>query len=58
MCSTPWCWGECDDCIRQAKLDKEWEEEHTDCPHRKECTWVTLNVKTDKCTTCGLVTNY
>lgn len=58
MCSTPWCFGECDECIRQAKSDKEWEEANKECPYRKECVWVTLDVKTDKCTTCGLITKY
>jgi hypothetical protein len=40
MCNTPWCFGDC-------------EEVSAECPYRKECNWVTTDVKNDRCTTCG-----
>lgn len=53
MCSTPWCYGDCEDCIREQKREKEYKESNEVCPYRKECKWVTVDVKNDKCTTCG-----
>ncbi len=40
------------------KGKKENEEANAQCPHRKECNWVTVHVKQDKCTNCGEVFNY
>lgn len=58
MCFTPYCDGSCDECEYQKKRDLENEESIKGCPYRKECKWETLDVKTDKCTSCGLITNY
>ena len=58
MCSTPWCAGECEDCQYEKRYNEEQEEARAECPHRKECNWVVVDVKTDKCTTCGKTTNY
>ncbi len=58
MCYTPYCDGSCEDCERQKIVDEENQESIRECPYRKECNWETLDVKTDICITCGLVTNY
>ena len=58
MCHTKWCYGECDECIADAKAKKEYEELHTPCPHKEECILITIDVKTDKCKTCNRLFNY
>lgn len=58
MCRTPYCFGDCEECIAEDKYQKELEESITDCPYRKECNWVTVSIKSDKCTTCGQVYTY
>jgi hypothetical protein len=58
MCRTPWCFGDCEECEYDKKYEQAYEESMTECPYRKECTWITLDVKTDKCTNCGKITNY
>jgi len=35
------------------KYEKEYEENNAQCPYRKECNWETVDVKNDRCTTCG-----
>lgn len=37
MCSTPWCFGDCEECEADRELEKEYEEANAECPHRKEC---------------------
>jgi hypothetical protein len=58
MCTTPWCYGDCDQCIRDAKQEKEFEEIQKECPHKKECNIITVHVKQDRCTNCNYVYNY
>jgi hypothetical protein len=58
MCNTPWCFGECDECEREAKNKKEYEEATAECPYRKECNIKTVHVKQDRCSTCGKTFNY
>ena len=50
MCSTSWCYGEC---LADAKWEKEQEELNAECPYRKECNWVVVDTKNDRCTKCG-----
>ncbi len=58
MCRTPWCFGDCDECEADKKYQDDFEEQTAECPHRKECDWVTVNVKADRCKTCGKTFNY
>lgn len=58
MCNTPWCFGDCEDCEADRKWKEEREEANTECPYRKECKWVKLDVKNDKCKTCGKIQSY
>ena len=58
MCNTAWCDGFCDECKIDQELEKEWQESNSQCPHRAECNIVTIDVKQDKCTTCGKVFGY
>lgn len=58
MCSTPWCYGDCDECEADKKRQKEYAESSAVCPYRKECKWVTVNVKLDECKTCGKTFSY
>jgi len=53
MCSTPWCFGDCEECEADKKYEQEREEANAECPYRKECNWVATDVKNDRCTTCG-----
>jgi len=53
-----WCFGDRDECKINEELEKEFEEANKECPYRKECKWVTINVKNDKCTTCGKIYTY
>jgi hypothetical protein len=53
MCSTPWCFGDCEECEADKKYEQEREEASAECPYRKECNWVATDVKNDRCTTCG-----
>lgn len=53
MCSTKWCFGDCDECIADQKYEEEFLENNKECPERKECNWVAVGTKLDKCTTCG-----
>lgn len=58
MCHTKWCYGECDECLADKKREKDHEEASALCPHRKECLFVTVSIKEDRCRTCGRVVNY
>lgn len=58
MCRTPWCWGECDECIADKKREEEWEEANAECPHKKKCVLETVHVKQDRCKSCGQTFNY
>lgn len=58
MCYTPYCFGECEECQRQQQIEQDFRESSAECPYKKECDWETLDVKTDRCKTCGLITNY
>lgn len=58
MCSTKWCYGDCDECVAEEKYREEMEESLKECPYRKECSWVNVHVKQDKCTNCGKIFNY
>jgi hypothetical protein len=58
MCSTPWCYGECDECKAEEAENERLQDSIAECPHRKECNWVTVNVKADRCTTCGQTFTY
>ena len=53
MCSTSWCYGDCDECLADAKWEKEQEELNAECSYRKECNWVVVDTKNDRCTKCG-----
>ena len=64
MCNTPWCFGDCEDCLRD-KADKEEWERLTPCPHspgpyvpQSQCGLKTVSVKQDACSKCGLIVNY
>lgn len=57
-CRTPWCYGDCDDCEADKKLEEEYKDSIAECPHKKECSFEMINVKTDRCTTCGKNFNY
>ena len=58
MCSTPYCWGDCDECIADKQRADREEWENASCPHNPRCNIVTIDVKTDKCTTCGEIIRY
>ena len=58
MCHTKWCYGECDECIADKKREQEYEEVNASCPHISECILVTVDVKTDRCKTCGQIFTY
>lgn len=58
MCTTPWCYGDCEDCLRETKRNKEYEERTSPCPHNVKCKLKTVSVKQDQCTTCGKTFNY
>lgn len=45
MCRTPWCFGDCEECEADKKLEQQYEESNVECPHRKECNWVTIDEK-------------
>lgn len=55
MCYTPYCDGSCEECENQKKKEEQNDES---CPHSKNCKWETLDIKTDRCKTCGLIINY
>lgn len=55
-CRTPYCYGDCDECLDDKRREEEQYDE--ECPRSKKCNVVTINIKTDKCTTCGQVFNY
>jgi hypothetical protein len=58
MCSTPWCFGDCEECETEKRLEQEYEESIAECPHRKECNWVAIDIKNDSCKTCGKIYTY
>lgn len=53
MCSTSYCFGDCEECQAEKENETEREESNATCPYRKECNWVAVDVKNDQCTTCG-----
>jgi len=54
-CYTPYCWGDCDECIAEKKA---YEESIAECPYRKECHWVVVHTKQDRCTHCNETFDY
>lgn len=60
MCnkSIGYCDGSCNEAKEHFAEEERLSESLKVCPHRKECIWITLDVKTDRCTTCGLITKY
>lgn len=58
MCRTPWCYGDCEDCIADQKYEQERDEANAECPYRKDCNWETVHVKQDRCITCSKTFNY
>ena len=50
MCNTPYCFGDCKECELDAKQEEELNKV---CPNREECNWISTDIKTDKCLTCG-----
>jgi len=55
MCHTNWCFGDCDECLLDKKLEEEYQESITECPYKKQCHFETISVNSDKCKTCGKV---
>jgi hypothetical protein len=58
MCNTPWCDGSCEECVAEKKRQQDYEDSIAQCPYRKECKWVTVDIKNDRCTTCGKTFRY
>lgn len=58
MCRTPWCYGDCEECIRDQKEQEEYKEFISECPNKKTCTLTMINTKTDRCAYCGEIFNY
>lgn len=58
MCRTPYCYGDCDECLGEEKERKEFEEFSAECPRRKECKLQYVNPKADQCKHCGQIFNY
>jgi len=58
MCTRAWCFGECEECITEAK-QREYDDKYgNECPFTENCNFSTLNIKTDICKTCGRTQNY
>ena len=58
MCNTPYCFGDCEDCIAETKIKEDMEDSNKKCPYRKECKWQNIDAKHDKCLTCGHIEVY
>lgn len=58
MCSTPYCYGDCPECVREQNRKKEYEERSAECPYNLNCKIKTASIKQDVCTTCGKIWNY
>jgi hypothetical protein len=58
MCNTYWCDGDCSECLEDARRIAQYEEDNAKCPFAKDCNIITVDVKTDKCTTCGKIISY
>lgn len=37
MCRTPYCTGDCEECIPEDKWNKEWDERASECPYTEDC---------------------
>jgi len=58
MCNTAWCFGECDECIQDKKKEERYIDDSAQCPYKAKCNFETLDIKTDRCATCGEIFNY
>lgn len=58
MCRTPWCFGDCEECIKEQAENDAYSEFYAECPHRKECNLNTKSAKEDVCSSCGKSFNY
>jgi hypothetical protein len=60
MCNraTGYCDGSCQEAREYWAEEERQQESIKECPYKKECIWITVNTKTDKCTTCGKITKY
>jgi len=62
-CRTPWCYGDCEDCLAEKKEEENREARRT-CPESggrvlaSECGIKSVSVKQDACNKCGYVFNY
>lgn len=58
MCYTKWCYGDCEECVREKQNQKDFEDSQRVCPHKDTCILETVSVKQDICKTCGKEFNY
>lgn len=64
MCHTPWCFGDCDECIAEAKFEADCKASQTcrfdpeESVLESECGLKATSVKQDTCNKCGYVYNY
>jgi len=64
MCNTPWCYGDCEDCVKESK-QKQDEEDRECCrfspgPYvpQNQCGIKAVDTYTDACGKCGFVKKY
>lgn len=63
MCTTPYCFGDCEDCIEDKKREKK-ERDNETCQFsngkvlESQCGLFTVSVKQDSCSKCGYTVNY
>lgn len=64
MCTTAWCYGDCEECLEE-KARKQAEEDSECCrfspgPYvpQSQCGLQTIDVKTDACRKCGFIQKY
>lgn len=51
MCHTAWCYGECDECLEDKRLeDERIELIESECPNKRECRF--FESSPDYCVTC------
>jgi len=58
MCRTPWCFGDCEECEANKKVEQEYEDSIKECPYKSECSLTIANITTDICVSCGKIFNY